>query len=575
MANNPMYTQPLPDWRQLSLQQQVAQLVVVRTTGHLFDSQMRYPQWEAPNPQLRHWIEDLGIGGVILLGGSAPEVALRTQRLQQWSQIPLLISADIEEGVGRRFPGATWMPPPLALGDIAQNTVDQACDYAYELGKITAQEAWAIGLNWILAPVVDVNNNPKNPAINVRSFGETPDVVIPLIENFIQGTQVHPILTTAKHFPGHGDTAIDPHLELPLIPHSRTRLEQVELAPFRAAIAAGVSTVMTAHLRVPALDPEQPASLSSLTLTNLLRHEMGFTGLVVTDALVMQAITGHYGAYEAPIMALEAGSDIILMPVDPPGTIDAVCQAIQTGRLSLEQIHHSLDRLWQAKRQVYASTVPPELDHTKESTLPQLFCASKIAQPEATKTCQMILRQSLKVLPGKATKTVQPPSGSDGFRQDGPAGAIAAAINLIVVDNLLEVPYLGMHTPAVRLPQTWGYRLQWFDSQMPAAVETVKLQQPTLLQLFIRANPFQDTAGSVQTAQFLIQSLLTAEQLQGLILYGSPYVWEELKAVFPSSLPAIFSYGQMPMAQTIALEEMLKLGLTIPDAGYSSEKFTT
>ena len=441
--------------------------------------------------------------------------------------------------------------------------------------KITAQEACAIGLNWILAPVVDVNNNPKNPAINVRSFGETPDIVIPLIEHFIKGTHAYPMLTTAKHFPGHGDTSIDPHLELPLIPHSRPRLEQVELAPFRAAIAAGVNTVMTAHLQVPALDPDLPASLSSLTLTELLRQTMGFDGLVVTDALVMQAITGNYGAYEAPIMALEAGSDIILMPVDPPGTIDAICNAIQTGRLSLEKIHQSLERLWHAKQQVCPSTSLPDSDPTQTSGFSTLFCTSQIAQPEATHTCQVILQQSLKVLPERGVQTVPPSPVADELNQGRLMGEGTTATNLILVDNLLEVPYLGMHTPAIRVPQTWGYRLQWFDSQMPAAVETLDLKSLTLLQLFIRANPFQDAAGLVQTAQGLIRSLLTTGQLQGLILYGSPYFWEELNGLFPQSLPAIFCYGQMPMAQTIALEKMLDLGLIVPSQHHTDQTFTT
>lgn len=549
----------LPDWQQLSLRQQVAQLIVVRTTGHLFDSQMRYPQWEASTLQMRHWIEDLGIGGVILLGGSVPEVALRTHQLQQWSQIPLLMAADIEEGVGRRFAGATWMPPPLALGAIAQKNLHLACDYAYQLGKVTAQEAQAVGLNWILAPVVDVNNNPQNPAINVRSFGETPEIVIPLIEQFIRGTQNYSILTAAKHFPGHGDTAIDPHLDLPVIPHSRDRLEQIELAPFRAAIAAGVSTIMTAHLQVPALDADRPASLSPLALNHLLRKQMGFAGLIVTDALVMQAITLHYGADEASVLALEAGSDILLMPVDPVQTIDAICEAIQIGRLSLEQIHRSLERLWQAKQSLF----DPDIS---SNDAPQTTnFSNQIAQPDAVNLCQAILQQSLQVQP-EATSSL-------GYQPDLDRQSSQTPINLVIVDNLLEAHYLGMHTPAIKLPQTWGYRLQWWDSQMLA--ETKLQPLPTLLQLFIRSNPFQDTAGLVQTAQFLIQSLLTTKQLTGLILYGSPYVWEELKDLFPPSLPAIFSYGQMPTAQTIALQTLLQLGHAIPEAKNTDQTFTT
>jgi beta-glucosidase len=176
---NPINNHSLPSWQQLSLPQQVAQLLVVRTSGHLFDQELRYPQWEAPAATLRHWIQDLGVGGVIFLGGSTAELATRIQQMQHWSSVPLLMAADIEQGVGPRFSGATWMPPPMALGAVAQFDLPQACAYAKAMGAITAQEADAVGLNWLLAPIVDINNNPQNPAISLRAFGETPEIVIP------------------------------------------------------------------------------------------------------------------------------------------------------------------------------------------------------------------------------------------------------------------------------------------------------------------------------------------------------------------------------------------------------------
>ncbi|MGD1906570.1 MAG: glycoside hydrolase family 3 N-terminal domain-containing protein, partial [Leptolyngbyaceae cyanobacterium] len=255
----------LPTPEHLPLTAQVAQLVVVRASGHLFDHQRRYPQWELPNAELQTCIQKLGVGGVILLGGSAAEVGLRTQALQDGAEIPLLIAADVEEGVGQRFAGATHFPQPLALDAIADRPHAQA--YATQMGGAIAQEALAIGLNWLLAPVVDVNNNPDNPVINVRAFGHTAARVSDLTQAFIAGAQALPVLTTAKHFPGHGDTAVDSHLQLPVIPHDRDRLEQVELVPVEGAIAAGVDAVMTAHLQVPALDPDSPSTLSKPTLT--------------------------------------------------------------------------------------------------------------------------------------------------------------------------------------------------------------------------------------------------------------------------------------------------------------------
>ena len=209
----------LPDLDTLSLAEQVAQMVVVRASGYLFDHQIQYPTWEPPAATLQHWLQDLGVGGVILLGGSAGELALRSQQLQSWAKVPLLIAADIEEGVGQRFSGATWFPPPMALSAIARKNASTAQHYAEEMGAITAAEALAIGINWVLAPVVDVNNNPDNPVINVRAFGETPEEVSQLATAFIRGAQRYPVLTTAKHFPGHGDTAVDSHLELPVLPH--------------------------------------------------------------------------------------------------------------------------------------------------------------------------------------------------------------------------------------------------------------------------------------------------------------------------------------------------------------------
>ncbi|HAC62364.1 MAG TPA: beta-glucosidase, partial [Cyanothece sp. UBA12306] len=177
------------NWTEGTLKQQLGQMVVVRASGYLFDHQISYPTWEPSNAQLRHWLETLNLGGVILLGGSAAELMLRTQQLQKWSKNPLLIAADIEEGVGQRFSGATWFPPPMALGEIAKQDLSQAKEYATQMGVIIAQEALAIGINWVLAPVVDVNNNPQNPVINVRSFGDDPKIVSELAKAFLEGAK--------------------------------------------------------------------------------------------------------------------------------------------------------------------------------------------------------------------------------------------------------------------------------------------------------------------------------------------------------------------------------------------------
>ncbi|MDP5118744.1 MAG: glycosyl hydrolase family 3, partial [Prochlorococcaceae cyanobacterium MAG_34] len=325
----------------------IHQLIVVRGSGKLADHQRGYPRWELPNNKLRSLLE-AGVGGVILLGGSAAEVALRCRQLGRWAAGPLLLCADVEEGVGQRFDGATWLVPPLALGRLYGREPQQALELAERYGQCTGRDARALGLNWVLGPVCDVNNNPANPVINVRAWGEDPATAGALAAAFVRGVQAAGVLGCAKHFPGHGDTSTDSHITLPLLPHSRERLAAIELPPFQEAIAAGVASVMTAHLMLPELDQERPATLSKPVLTGLLRQQLGFAGLIVTDALVMDAITGRYGAGEAAVLALEAGADLVLMPADADAAIAAIAEAVASGRLRVEQLEASAERRLQA-----------------------------------------------------------------------------------------------------------------------------------------------------------------------------------------------------------------------------------
>jgi beta-glucosidase len=518
----------LPDIDSLTLNEQVAQMVIVRTSGYLFDHQIQYPIWEANAATLRYLLEDLGVGGVILLGGSAGEIALRTQQLQALATIPLLISADIEEGVGQRFLGATWFPPPMALNAIAQTNLSLACDYAEKMGAVTAQEALAIGINWVLAPIVDVNNNPDNPVINVRAFGETTEIVSKLATAFIRGAQSYPVLTTAKHFPGHGDTAIDSHLELPVLHHDRARLEQVELPPFQAAIQAGVDAVMSAHLQILALDDRYPATLSPKVLTEELRQRLDFQGLIVTDALIMGAIANRYGVEESAVLALEAGADVLLMPLDAEKAIHAVCAAVAAGRITPERIRSSVERIWRAKLKVCS---PPETTSLM----------SQLAQPSAITTNTKILQDSMRV-------HHPTPSRLDCLPDKGR--------NLILIDDGIDCDFLGRTAPAIAAPSQFGFtHVEVIDRYTPTISFDSNLTNsyPTLLQLFIRGNPFRGSAGLTETAQNWFEFLLKSQQLQALIIYGSPYVLEQFLPLLPSEVPYVFSYGQMQLAQEIAI----------------------
>jgi beta-glucosidase len=532
----------LPTPEELPLTAQVAQLVVVRASGHLFDHQRRYPQWELSNDELQHCVEELGVGGVILLGGSAVEVGVRSQQLQAGAEVPLLMAADIEEGVGQRFAGATQFPPPMALSAIAQQDFNLTCQLAEAMGAVTAQEAMAIGLNWILAPVVDVNNNVDNPVINVRAFGDTPHLVGALSQAFIRGTQQFPVLTTAKHFPGHGDTVVDSHLHLPEISHPLARLNQIEFVPFRQAIASGVDTIMTAHLRVPALDAKLPATLSPAILTQLLRHDFGFNGLVVTDALIMGAIADQYGPYEAAVMAIEAGADVLLMPSDPAGAIEAVCEAVRMGRLSPERILTSLGRLWRAKQKVSSHlTIPPETCHAWEHIPPPPVQLAVLATAAARQTQTQILTASMQVR-GQVAPSPQ-----------------SAGQSIVLVDDVLNTDWLSVGAPAIAFPTQIGYSPRLVDSytctrQLEELVSPVR---PTLLQIFSRGNPFRGIAGLSEYALACFQQLKLNNCLIGVAVYGSPYVASYLQKALIADIPFGFTYGQMAEAQATLLSALL------------------
>jgi len=290
-------------------------------------------------------IDSLEIGGIIISIGSPLDVAAKLNALQRRSRLPLLIAADLENGTGMRLQGGTAFPPLMGIGATGGD------EDAYELGRVTALEARAVGIHLTFSPVADVNNNPLNPIINTRSFGEDPQAVARLVTAYIRGAREHGLFTTAKHFPGHGDTGTDSHIAVPVAPGCWDRLDTLELVPFRAAIAAGVTAVMTAHVALPCLDPDDPvpATLSRAATAGLLRDSLGFEGLVVTDALVMGAIVERFGAGESAVRAFLAGSDLLLMPADLHAAVDAMVTAVESGRIAREHLARSVRRVLQLK----------------------------------------------------------------------------------------------------------------------------------------------------------------------------------------------------------------------------------
>src|SRR5712664_747408 len=304
--------------------------------------------------QIMHDVTDLHVGGFINITQGSPLGIVKSQsyptgvlnnQLQAKSKLPLLVGADFERGTAMRLDEGTSFPTAMALA-AGGNPKD-----AYAMGKITALEARSVGIHWIYAPDADVNNNPGNPIINTRSFGEDPERVAQFVNEFVRGVQDNGGLATAKHFPGHGDTAADSHIDLPIIRADRARLNQLELVPFRAAISMQVDSIMTGHLNVPALepDPNTPATLSHNILTDLLRKELGYQGLIVTDAMDMGGITVRYAPGEAAVRAVVAGADALLMPPMPDAALEALQAAVKSGRISKERLDASVRRILQAK----------------------------------------------------------------------------------------------------------------------------------------------------------------------------------------------------------------------------------
>jgi beta-N-acetylhexosaminidase len=304
-------------------------------------------------------VREQRVGGIIISVGSPTEIASKLNALQQLSALPLLVGADLETGAAFRARGGYFLPNAIDLGGATYfpyamgigATRDTA--FAYQMGRATAREGRALGIHMAFAPVLDVNNNPKNPVISLRSFGENPQLVAALGAAFVRGIQENGMLATGKHFPGHGDTEQNSHLELSRVNASKARLDSVELLPFRAAVRAGVRGIMTFHGQLPGLDTSSlPATLNPRIMTDLLRGQLGFRGLVVTDALDMNGVLGKMTMAEVTQRAVAAGNDVLLMPTDIAGAIDAVVDGVRRGLFPESRIDESVRKLLVAKQEM-------------------------------------------------------------------------------------------------------------------------------------------------------------------------------------------------------------------------------
>lgn len=339
--------------RRLTLRDKVAQLVWPWIIGDYV------PEGSAEWGRLKRLVQVEKVGGFIVSVGGPLDIAAKVNALQELSDLPLLMSADLETGVGFRARGGYFVPNAIDLGGATNFPLQMALGaandtaLAYELGRVTAIEGRALGLHIAFGPVLDVNNNPANPVIGARSVSENPQLTARMGVAVTKGLQENGMLATGKHFPGHGDTETNSHLALASVTAPRARLDSVELYPFRQAIAGGIGAIMTFHGFLPALDSAQvPATLSPKVMTQLLRRDLGFDGLLVTDAMDMRGVVDRFGAFEAAKMAIAAGNDVLLMPSDIKGTIDAVVAGVSEGRYTEARIDQSVRRLLELKHRL-------------------------------------------------------------------------------------------------------------------------------------------------------------------------------------------------------------------------------
>ena len=339
--------------RSLTMREKAAQIVWPSVYGDYVSGDS--PQWR----RLTEYVEREKVGGFTISVGSPTEVAAKLNALQAMSKVPLLFGADLEAGAGFRARGGYFVPNAIDLGGAIVFPPEMGIGathdttFAYEQGRLTALEGRALGIHIAYAPVLDVNNNPDNPVINTRSYGEDPELAARMGVAFIHGLQDNGMIATGKHFPGHGDTGVNSHLALPVVTVSRSRLDTVELVPFRAAVNAGVGAIMSFHGAMPALDSTNvPGTLSSRVLTGLLRGEMGFKGIIISDAMDMRGVLDTYGSDEAVKRAVAAGIDVLIQPLDVSKTIDAVLAGISEGRYTEARLDSSVRRVLETKRRL-------------------------------------------------------------------------------------------------------------------------------------------------------------------------------------------------------------------------------
>jgi beta-N-acetylhexosaminidase len=503
----------------LSLREKIGQMVMVRMSGE-------YTNFNSEKfAELRRHVEENKLGGFIVFRGEANSIAALTNELQKISKLPLLFSADYERGL--RMQLRTGTPFTTNMGIAAAGDTDAA----YRQGKIIAEEMRAIGVNWLFAPVADINNNPDNPVINIRSFGENPNKVADFAAALARGVRDGGGLATLKHFPGHGDTATDSHIGLSVIQVDRERLNNLELTAFRKAINEGVDAVMTAHVAVPKVTGDEvPATLSEKVSTEILRKDLGFRGIITTDAMEMGAIKKTYSDEKSVVMAVKAGADIILLPNDAKQTIDAIEAAVKSGELTEARIDESVRRLLAAKHRL----------GLHENRLVDLNKVNQIVEkPENVREANLTAEKSITLL--RNTDNVFPMSVEQ------------AAKTLFVIVAADDEPEQGRALiPEIlrRQPRAKIIRLdpRTRSDEYEKVLAEANGFDRVMLAVFVKRAAGKGTVALPNVQADFVKKMIGNGKPVGVAAFGSPYLIRQ----FPEAKNYFVTYAIEDVAQTAA-----------------------
>ncbi len=535
------------DWverqlRAMTLDEKIGQLFMVRMDGYFENA-------EAPTYRdLVGLVEDFGAGGILYGPGTPMAQITQINDLQRRAERPLLISQDTEWGVGMRIDRATSFPPAMAIGATRDPSL------AYRTGYATAREARALGVHQLYAPVADVNNNPDNPIINTRSFGEDPARVGALSAAFVRGARAGNTLATAKHFPGHGDTDVDSHLDLPVLRFDRARLDTLELVPFRQTIDAGVQSIMTGHLALPVLEPDSsvPASLSPAISNDLLRDSLGFDGLVVTDALNMRGVTQNFGPGEAAVRTLEAGADQILMSRDPRIARVAIHEALDEGRLTEETIHTSARRVLEAKKRLGLHEqrhVPLDTTRHEVRTRRNEVLAGTVARRSLT-----LLRNAGDLLP------LTPPAERD---------LLVVTLNDGTSTRTGRDFVQGLYDePAIESITTRRLDDRSDDEDVEDVLADAEEHDLVVVSTFLQVRAWGGDIGLSDRHQTFLEGLIANGPPAALVAFGNPYAPSDLD---PAPEAVLAAYGSGESSQHAAAKALVggtgtpgRLPVTVP-----------